>query len=242
MNLLTCRETHQRICLRFLAFAFILFALAGGSARASETAVSKKEAALKELKETLFNFDEVAPGVYRSGLVNEESAALLENLGVKTVINFHDDPKLAAEESRFLKLFGIYMVWIPWEGVEYPRDEDIEKFLKLMDSPGLQPVLIHCKRGAERTGVALGCWRVSRGGWPAERAYQEMQAHRFRSFRYGHLKRYLYRFAREHGDPAAKAESFPEQVRINTLYSLYQLRKLNPFYRMAHKKDNLGAG
>ena len=236
MDVMICSRERRRICLQFSVPAFILLWCVGQLGAASEPPDSGRAAALKELKRTVFNFDEVAPDVYRSGLLNEESAALLKELGVKTVINFHDDPVLARKESDFLKVFGIYMVWVPWEGLNHPRDEDIDQFLKLMDTPELRPVLIHCKRGAERTGVAIGCWRVSHEGWTTGRAYQEMEAHKFRSFRYGHLKRYLYQFAEKHGEQGMKTERFFERAKTDTLYSLYQLRKLSPFYRPAARR------
>lgn len=188
--------------------------------------------ALEQLKEIVVHFDEVVPGVYRGGLISKEAAPLLKELGIKTVINFDNHEKRAKEEEEYLKLFGIYTIRIPWSGWDYPRDEDIEKFLALIKTSELRPLIVHCKRGSERTGVAIATWRVSEFGWTAEQAYKEMKRYHFRSFTRGHLKEYVYRFAKERGEEGAKITNLFERLRFNLFYLFYQLRKLNPLLSM----------
>ncbi len=194
------------------------------------SAYAEKDTPLEELKKTVFNFDEVSPGIYRSGIIFEENAPLLNKLGVKTVINLHNDRKQAEREREFLKSYGIQMIWLPWAGIDKPSDKTIEKSLKLMDTVGLKPVLVHCQRGAERTGVTVAAWRVTKEGWTAQRAFEEMKAHKFRIFRYGHLKKYLYDLAYQKGDSKAKIDNVFERAKINTLSAIYEARKLNPFH------------
>lgn len=210
--------------------SFFIFCFLFGAEVFLAHAYDEKKASLEELKKTVFNFDEVSPGIYRSGLIFKEDASLLSQLGIKTVISFHDDKTLAERERKFLGSYGIRMIWLPWEGVEKPKDETIEKSLKLMDTTELRPILIHCKRGADRTGVTVAAYRVTKEGWPAARAYEEMKAHKFRSFRYGHLKEYLYDLAYKRGDSEARIDSTLERAKTNTLSSIYRLRKLSPFY------------
>ena len=186
-------------------------------------------AAVERLKEIIVHFDEVVPGVFRGGLIPEEATPLLKDLGIKTVINFDNNEDRAKKEEEYLKLFGIYTARIPWSGWDHPRDEDIEKFLALMKTSELRPVMVHCKRGSERTGVAMATWRVSELGWRAEQAYEEMKRYDFRRFTRGHLKKYLYRFAKDRGDEGAELTNLFERIKINTFYLFYQLRKLNPF-------------
>lgn len=209
---------------------FILIVCLFTAAVFTGQAYGEKEAALEKLKKNVFNFHEVGPGIYRSGLIFKETAPLLSELGVKTVISFHDDKALAEREKQFLETYGIRMIWLPWEGVERPKDEMIEKSIELMDTAELKPILLHCKRGAERTGVTVASYRVVKEGWPAARAYEEMKAHKFRFFRYGHLKKYLYDLAYQRGDSEARIDNALERTKTNTLSSIYRLRKLSPFY------------
>jgi len=185
---------------------------------------------LIQLREAGLNFTEVLPGVYRSSLVYEETAPLLKELGIKTVLNMHHDVAHARRERDFLKAFDIEMIWLPWRGSEMPRDEDVEKMHELMGDPALKPVLVHCAHGVDRTGVAVATWRIAKQGWTATRAFEEMKAYGHSPVWYGHLGDYIFRYARAHGQSEVRQTSFFERVRTNTVYSIYQLKKLNPFY------------
>ena len=59
------------------------------------------------------------------------------------------------------------------------------------NEPANQPVLIHCQRGAERTGTLLAVYRMEHDGWSAEEAYGEMRQYKFRPMWFGHLKEYV---------------------------------------------------
>ena len=220
---------------RFL-WVFTLCSLLGGYFFSIRTYAEEKEAPLEELKKTVFNFDEVSPGIYRSGLISEKTAPLLSKLGIKTVVSFYDNKGYAERERKFLESSGIHMIWLPWSGLDQPSDKTMEQSLKLMDTAELRPILVHCQRGAERTGVTVAAWRVTRQGWPAERAYEEMQAHKFRSFRYGHLKKYLYDLAYKTGDREAKIDNVFERARIDALSAVYQLYRTSPFCGIKHER------
>ena len=219
-----------RKCLRIFTIPFIIVAVYTVSAWVGpEFAFSQKEAALEKLKEKAVNFHEAAPGVYRSGLISEEATPYLKELGIKTVVSFDNNKKRAGVEEERLKRLGIDLIPIPWSGWDYPSDEVISKAIELIESPERRPILVHCKHGQERTGVAIASWRIAKQGWAVREAYQEMKAHGFRSFQYGHLKEYVYDFARRQGDGAAKIENKWEQMKTRALSFFYQLRKANPF-------------
>jgi tyrosine-protein phosphatase SIW14 len=56
--------------------------------------------------------------------------------------------------------------------------KEVVKFLKVVADPDNQPVFVHCRRGADRTGCAVAAYRVVEQGWPLDDALAEM--HRFR--------------------------------------------------------------
>ncbi|OGW80535.1 MAG: hypothetical protein A3G33_09455 [Omnitrophica bacterium RIFCSPLOWO2_12_FULL_44_17] len=192
-------------------------------------AFSRAQKAIEEVKKAVPRFAEVVPGIYRCGLLQEDVAPYLKEMGVKTVLSFHDDRTIAKDEESFLKDSGINMVWLPLQGFDRPSDDLTEKALKLMSTSELQPVLVHCKRGAERTGLIVGLYRIKYQKWTAEQARQEMKTFGFREFWYGHLKQYLYDYAKKQASQNVQPIGFWEELKINTLYYLYKVKKLNPF-------------
>ncbi|MBI4358492.1 MAG: dual specificity protein phosphatase family protein [Candidatus Omnitrophica bacterium] len=220
----------SRKCLRIPRLPFIISAVfVAGAWVSPRLAFSQEETALEELKEKAVNFHEAAPGVYRSGLISEEASPYLKELGIKTVVSFDNNKHRAKAEEERLRRLGIDLIPIPWSGWDYPDDEVISKVIELIESPERRPILVHCKHGQERTGVVIASWRIAKQGWQAEKAYQEMKAHGFRPFQYGHLKEYVYDFARRHGHEDAKIENKWERTKTQILSFLYQMRKANPF-------------
>ena len=208
---------------KFLIISITLFAF--GS---SGFAQSEKEPLFEKLKETVYNFRQVTPNVYRSGLVSKESVPYLKELGIKTVITFDNKLKRVETERAFYEGTGIEFISIPWSGFSDPDDETIQKIHSIMNDPAKQPVLVHCKHGQERTGVTIATWRIAEQNWNADQAYQEMKACGFRPFRYGHLKKYVYDFAKQRGDENAEIGA-AERVKSKVLLFIYSFRKLNPF-------------
>lgn len=216
--------------LKFLSVASMIVAILGvGVFGNSMIVLSEETSTLEKLKKEAINFHEVAPGIYRSGLLSERAPQLLKELGIKTVVNFDDHRKRARKEEERLSELGIQAVSLPWSGWDYPEDETLAEVMTLMESPEHKPILVHCKHGQERTGVAIACWRIAHDGWSADQAYQEMKSYGFRPFQYGHLKRYVYEFARAHGDQKAETKNQIEQIKTNIFYFFYQLRKANFF-------------
>jgi tyrosine-protein phosphatase SIW14 len=120
------------------------------------------------------NFAQVSPSLYRGEQPTAEGFAQLKQRGIKTVVNlraFHDDRDL-------LKGSGLRYVHIP-EKAWHPEDEDIAKFLKVMQGPANQPVFVHCQQGSDRTGCTVAVYRMVVEGWSVEDAMAEMQNFHF---------------------------------------------------------------
>jgi hypothetical protein len=58
----------------------------------------------------------------------------------------------------------------PWR----PEIEDVIKFLRIVTTPSLQPVLVHCRHGSDRTGTMIAIYRIIVDGWSKEQAIVEM--------------------------------------------------------------------
>jgi protein tyrosine/serine phosphatase len=56
----------------------------------------------------------------------------------------------------------------------HPEDEDVIQFLRIATDPARQPVLVHCRRGADRTGTMVAVYRIVVEGWTKADAIDEM--------------------------------------------------------------------
>jgi len=121
------------------------------------------------------NFHQVNDHVYRGGQPAPEAWQDLAKLGVKTVIDLRrEDEHSTAEEAKAVAAAGMNYVNVPMKGVVAPTDEQIAKVLALLDSK--EPVFVHCKRGADRTGTVIACYRIAHDRWQRQQALQEAKS------------------------------------------------------------------
>jgi len=62
---------------------------------------------------------------------------------------------------------------VPMRGMKTPEDKQISRVLKALRNDKDGPVFVHCKRGADRTGVVLAVYRIEHDGWTNRDALQE---------------------------------------------------------------------
>ena len=130
------------------------------------------------IKDTdLPNFDKVSETLYRGGQPKSGGLQKLTQLGVKTVVNLRDDDERARAEEVEAVAAGLRYFNVPFDNFGRPSDAKIEKVLAIIDTPENQPVFVHCKRGADRTGTVVAVYRIVRDGWTSERAKSEANQH-----------------------------------------------------------------
>ncbi|HYG09334.1 MAG TPA: tyrosine-protein phosphatase [Pyrinomonadaceae bacterium] len=136
------------------------------------------------------NFGQMDERFYRGGQPKERDYRSLAALGIKTVIDLRDDAK--DYEKPAVEALGMRYVNIPMSDKDYPREEQIEAFLKLANDPNTGPFYVHCAGGRHRTGVAGAVYRFTKYGWNYEQVYKEMKDYDFYT-RWGHgdMKKYV---------------------------------------------------
>jgi protein tyrosine/serine phosphatase len=148
--------------LRFVSAMLTLLAMTGAIYAQDETKY-------KELP----NFHRVNATVYRGAQPREGGFQKLASLGIKTVINLRDADENARLEEQEARAAGLRYFNISFDGLGRPSDEKVERALAIINAPENQPVFVHCKRGADRTGTVIACYRISHDGWTSEQAKDE---------------------------------------------------------------------
>ncbi|CUJ16633.1 phosphatase domain-containing putative toxin [Cognatishimia activa] len=100
------------------------------------------------------NFAEIAPGIYRSNHPNHARFETYRDLGVKTVLNLRGKTHHAHyyfEEESCAEL-GMELIDIPLRARAAPQKDLLLQTLDVLEKLD-QPTLMHCKSGADRTGL-----------------------------------------------------------------------------------------
>ena len=115
-------------------------------------------------------FAEVNPGVYLGSSPSVRALKQLRKYGIKAVVNLRAsyDYRDAAET------LGLRYFAIPLNGKRPPLEEEIVRFLRLVENQENQPVFFHCNRARNRTYMLLGLYRIAHDGWSADQAIAEM--------------------------------------------------------------------
>jgi protein tyrosine/serine phosphatase len=119
------------------------------------------------------NFHKVDEHVYRGAQPTPEGFHNLSVLGIRTVVDLRGSEHSEAAEKKIVEADGMRYVGIPMRGMSTPTDKQISDALRLMNDPASAPVFIHCRRGADRTGAVIACYRISHDHWDTAKAQDE---------------------------------------------------------------------
>jgi tyrosine-protein phosphatase SIW14 len=134
------------------------------------------------------NLRVVEPGkLYRSGqMALDGLAATVHDKQIKTVIALRearDENKNPIEnlEAEWCRANGVNHItltpahWHELGGQPAAVEPNLREFLRVLNDPKAQPVLVHCFAGIHRTGGYVSIYRMHYQGWTAEEAIEEME-------------------------------------------------------------------
>jgi protein tyrosine/serine phosphatase len=169
----------------------------------ASSAFAQSEPRYRELP----NFHQVNQGLTRGAQPREGGIRKLAALGIKTILNLRvADERTRAEETE-ARAAGLNFFNIQMEGLDRPRDEQVKHALEIINDAANQPVFVHCKHGADRTGVVIAIYRMTHDGWSTEDALREAKRYGLSFFQFG-MKDYIQDYGRDHaGQPTGQTHS-----------------------------------
>jgi protein tyrosine phosphatase (PTP) superfamily phosphohydrolase (DUF442 family) len=127
-------------------------------------------------------WSEVVPGkLYRSGDISPaQLERVAHDLGIKRVISVLDPnvPESVAEREAAQRL-GLRWENVPMRGNGESTPADRERILALLKEPDAPTTLVHCSAGTNRTGLAIGLYRIHCEGWTYEQVLEELKRYSF---------------------------------------------------------------
>jgi tyrosine-protein phosphatase SIW14 len=144
-----------------MAFALVLCV--------SSVALAQEQPKVEELPK----LSQVNPNLYRGGQPKEGGIDRLKEMGIKTIINLRDSNDQNISEEGEAKALGMKYFNIPLPNFDRPDDKAVSQILALITAAENQPVFVHCKRGADRTGTIIALYRIDHDGWTGDLAKAE---------------------------------------------------------------------
>lgn len=119
--------------------------------------------------EEVLNLHKVSDELYRSAQPSAAGMRKLQKMGIKSVVNLrwlHSD----RDEIEGTSLGYLHIPIRTWK----IKEKHVLNFLRWAIDPARQPVLVHCKHGADRTGTMVAFYRMVVQGWSKQKAIAEM--------------------------------------------------------------------
>jgi protein tyrosine/serine phosphatase len=139
------------------------------------------------------NFGRVDERVYRGAQPADYGFRSLARLGVRTVLDLRQEPGRVAAEEKLVRAAGMRFVSIPMDDLGAPTDTQIALALAVLADESAGPIFVHCRRGTDRTGTVIACYRIAHDRWGNRQALDEARSHGMSVFERG-MRRFILSF------------------------------------------------
>ncbi len=123
------------------------------------------------------NFAKVDEHVYRGGEPTAVGLTELGAMGVKVDLDLREKSGATEVEKKEAEKLGMKYVNIPMRPLSAPTEDEMEHALSLLRQNNSGPVYVHCRRGKDRTGTVVACYRIQHDGWSNREALDEARKH-----------------------------------------------------------------
>lgn len=149
----------------------------------------------------LATVDPAPRAIYRGGQPSKAGFATLKEMGVKTIIDLRDDN--VSWEKEVVTKHGMRYVHIPSNAAR-TNNSTIARFLAAV-ARAQRPIYVHCKRGRDRTGLEIACYRLvnQQDQWTREAVIDDLRRHGQQRFFFPGIERFLLTFDPADFAPAA---------------------------------------
>ena len=123
------------------------------------------------------NFAEVNDHLYRGGTPTKVGLEELAATHVSTIIDLREPGEGTEFERLAVKNLGMKYVNIPLRPFSAPTQEQMDQVLSLLLHNDFERIFVHCRRGKDRTGTVVACYRMQHDGWDKRAALLEARKH-----------------------------------------------------------------
>ena len=118
---------------------------------------------------TIINFHRVDDTLMRGAKPDYEQLKELKNIGVNNIISFctNYNPKTKTQgsipsEAQWAEKLQMNFHWLPFKSTENPSKSMVRDFFNIIDESKAkgEKVFIHCRHGADRTGLFSAIYRI----------------------------------------------------------------------------------
>jgi len=153
---------------KIILFSLICFVIAIAEPVLSQTQNRPSSWGVKIPSKNLDNLYRVSDDLYRSEQPNNEAFAELKSMGIKSVLNLRTTEK----DDELIGNLNLKTYLVPMDAGSFTDKEIIEALKVITNAP--KPILVHCRHGADRTGVVVAMYRIIFQGWTKEDALNEL--------------------------------------------------------------------
>jgi protein tyrosine/serine phosphatase len=148
-------------------------------------------ASAQDVKPAVYRVDE---NVFRGKQPTKAEIPELATRGIKTVLDLRGGLGHQQWERQAVEAAGMKYVRVGLSGLFGPTQQQIDSILAVLENPGLGPIFVHCRRGADRSGLVVACYRIDHDHWTNAQAMQEAREQGFSRLEVL-MRRYIEHFA-----------------------------------------------
>jgi tyrosine-protein phosphatase SIW14 len=122
------------------------------------------------------NFGQVNEQIYRGAEPSPIALKELKANRVTVVIDLREAGRGASDERNDAKGLGLRYINIPLRPWSAPTSEETRRVLWELIGHPQDKIFIHCRRGKDRTGTVIACYRIQHDKWSNARALEEAES------------------------------------------------------------------